>query len=135
MSNYSTMQKLEQNVSKPIASGLIAAGISLAMGDGQYQMNLGPIGEQSLPVANGIITGITSLATETISLWIMPYITPHYQITTGVLNPLVAGATCAATHHFLLGDDAYNSMQKSFAIGALGDIGGQYVETNILLKC
>ncbi len=132
--HLSTAKKIEHWLTKPIAAGLISYGISMAAGEGDYFMNLGPIGVRSLPMANGIITAGCTFVTDPIGQFLMPMLLKsNFTISNAVFLPVIAGATNWAASRYLTGD-SYNGGMIPIVCGVAGEIGGQYLEDNILMK-
>ena len=69
----STSSKLKQQFGKPIAVGIAAALGAKALGLA-YNVELPLLGDVSAPVFYGVVGVASSLATETIHQWVLPYL-------------------------------------------------------------
>jgi hypothetical protein len=130
MSELSTSKKLEEWITKPVGAGLMSWGLALLMEE-KAMANIPFLGRQPLPVFYGVCTALGALITTPVAQFLMPHITSRFAVSNGVFVPLVAGGINQGLFYATTKD-----MRgfKPFINGVLGDIGGQYLEDNVLMK-
>jgi hypothetical protein len=123
---------------------LIVAGISclasMAFNSGNELMVRLPVTGNivSLHTYLGILGGLSSLGTQTVSNWILPYVPMNGKYASyeaSLMEPAVNGALDVALTYF-----EYPAIYKEvgaiklFGIGVTGQFGGDYVENNFLMS-
>ncbi len=132
-------EKLKQQFTKPIVTGLIAMGAEMILFGGGFKtdinfLNLGL--RVSSAVGVGIASATGSFIGETGKQWVLPYIPGNkgYVGMEGMLvEPILSGIATSVLLYPNL-DGSKEAFAKSFAIGAGSNIGADYSYRTFLSK-
>jgi hypothetical protein len=125
----STSSKLKQQFVRPLVVGAISALGAKSMG-GQYLVDMPLLGEVSKPVFYGVLGFGSSLVSETLHQWVLPYL-PQSEEAVNAENALLSPALHAATNVLALKllyptILSYSGIQEPIVIGAGAEIVGDY---------
>jgi hypothetical protein len=125
----STSSKLKNQFARPVVVGIVSAVGAMAVGL-NYNVTVPIVGSISKPVFFGALGVASSLATETVHQWVLPYL-PQSEFAVKAENALIAPAIHAALNVGAL-QLAYPNILKVFGmmepalIGAGAEIAGGY---------
>jgi hypothetical protein len=129
----STSSKLKQQFVRPIGVGLVSALGARAMGV-QFRITMPLLGNVSKPVFYGVLGFGSSLVSETLHQWVLPYL-PQSEEAVNAENAVLSPALHALTNVVALkviypGILEDHGLQEPILIGAgaevLGDYGFKY---------
>lgn len=131
----STSSKLKEQFAKPVIVGLVSAIGAKALGM-DYNVQLPLIGDVSAPVFYGVLGTASSLATETLHQWVLPYL-PQSSYAVQVENALLSPAINAALNVGVLylmypGILNVNGYTNPVVLGAGSQIVGAYGYNNFI---
>lgn len=132
----SITSKLKQQLARPVVIGIVSALGAAAMGK-HYNMELPIIGAVSKPVFYGILGVGSSLVTETLHQWVLPYLPQSdtaVKAENALLSPAIHGIVNVATLK-LLYPEMINVIgyQEPLLIGVGAEIVGGYSFDNLLM--
>lgn len=125
----STSSKITENLLEPLLVGGVAAVAVKVLYPSTQKFSI--LGSVSLPdyVLFGAAVGASSAVSETIKLWILPYIPQSRSLASlesMLLGPAITGVTSIAAINILT-DSKPRNMFNTFVLGAGSDIAGKYL--------
>jgi len=125
----STSSKLKSQFVRPIVVGLVSAVGAMAMGS-SYKVDVPLLGSVSKSVFYGVLGAGSSLATETIHQWVLPYLPQSdtaVRAENALLSPVIhAGVNLAVLKLVYPGILNEIGMQEPILIGVGAELVGAY---------
>jgi hypothetical protein len=126
----STSSKVSEQFLHPFIVGLVSIAGSYASGESGKVAQIGGI-SLSLPVFQGIVTGLSSTGGETLKQWVLPMLpnnAMYSNMESTFLSPVLVGVTNGVAMHLL----TKTRGKERFVLGAGSEIAGSYLYDGVI---